>query len=65
MIHLVDQQPIWLNMALAHILVIPGIGQVVVMIFLRQGPFCLQDAHHFLQLRRIAASLKRQLVISL
>ena len=44
-------------MALAHILVIPGVSQIVVAILLRQGLLSLQDSYYLLQLSGITPPL--------
>ncbi len=65
LVHLVDQQPVRLNMALAHILVVPGVGQLMVPILLRQRFLRLHQTHYRPKPGLVTASLDRQFEVLL
>ena len=64
LVHFVDQQPVRLNMAFTHILVISGVGQIMVTVLRRQRLLGLQDADYLFQLFWSASALDRQFIIS-
>lgn len=62
--HLVDEQPVRLDVALAHILIVSGIRKRVIPIGLRQRLLAAQERDDSFQFLRVAAPLQRKLVIS-
>lgn len=63
--NLVNQQPVRLDMALPHPLILSRIDKRMIPISLRQRLFIAQKYNHLFQFLRITAPFDRQLIISL
>ena len=61
----VDQQPVRLNMALTHPLIITGICQCMISIFGWQRLFGAQHCNDSLQFLGVAAAFDSQLIVAL